>query len=57
MQSFLHNFYKEVVTSMSKKEQIKKQQAQFLEIMKKVREEKDIDALAELFIEIISVYG
>ena len=42
---------------MSKKEQIKKQQAQFLEIMKKVREEKDIDALAELFIEIISVDG
>lgn len=42
---------------MNKKEQIKKQQAQFLEIMKKVREEKDIDALAELFIEIITVYG
>lgn len=42
---------------MKKKEQIKKQQTQFLEIMKKVREEKDIDALAELFIEIISVYG
>ncbi|WP_445448706.1 hypothetical protein [Enterococcus faecalis] len=42
---------------MHKKEQIKKQQAQFLEIMKKVREEKDIDAIAELFLEIISVYG
>ncbi|MGL9971471.1 hypothetical protein [Enterococcus sp. DIV1420a] len=42
---------------MNKKEQIKKQQAQFLEIMKKVREEKDIDAIAELFLEIISVYG
>lgn len=42
---------------MHKNEQIKNQQLQLLEIMKKVREEKDIDALAELFIEIISVYG
>ncbi|HIB1888669.1 hypothetical protein IGK80_000906 [Enterococcus sp. DIV0609] len=42
---------------MSKKEQVKKQQAQFLEIIKKIREEKDVDAIAELFLEIISVYG
>lgn len=42
---------------MSKKEQIKKQQAQFLEILKKIREEKDVDAIAELFLEIISIYG
>ncbi|EME3218574.1 hypothetical protein VSX30_002131 [Enterococcus faecalis] len=42
---------------MRKKEQIKKQQAQFLEIIKKIREEKDVDAIAELFLEIISVYG
>ncbi|EHL2501680.1 hypothetical protein ACQUI5_001216 [Enterococcus faecalis] len=42
---------------MSKKEQIKKQQSQFLEILKKIREEKDVDAIAELFLEIISVYG
>ncbi|EMW6159937.1 hypothetical protein [Enterococcus faecalis] len=42
---------------MHKNEQIKNQQLQLLEIMKKIREEKDIDALAELFIEIISVYG
>lgn len=41
---------------MHKNEQIKNQQLQLLEIMKKIREEKDIDALAELFIEIISVY-
>ena len=42
---------------MSKKEQIKKQQSQFLEILKKIREVKDVDAIAELFLEIISVYG
>ncbi|EGO8408176.1 hypothetical protein EWY05_12985 [Enterococcus faecalis] len=42
---------------MTKKRKYKIKQALFLEIMKKVREEKDIDALAELFIEIISVYG
>lgn len=42
---------------MNKNEQITKQQAQFLEILKKIREEKDVDAIAELFLEIISVYG
>ncbi|MGG5359351.1 hypothetical protein [Enterococcus sp. DIV0240a] len=42
---------------MSKKEQIKKQQAEFLETMKAIREEMDIDAIAELFLSVISIYG
>lgn len=42
---------------MSKKEHILKQQSEFLEVMKKIQTEKDVDAIAELFLNVIQIYG
>lgn len=41
----------------SKKQSIKQQQAEFLKMLKTIREEKDVDAIAELFLQVISLYG
>lgn len=41
---------------MSKKK-VKKQQKDFVELLKQMREAKDLDQIAELFLQVISIYG
>lgn len=41
---------------MSKKK-VKKQQQDFVELLKQMREAKDLDQIAELFLQVISIYG
>lgn len=41
---------------MSKKE-VKRQQIDFVELLKQMREAKDLDQIADLFLQVISIYG
>lgn len=42
--------------SMSKKK-VKQQKKDFVELLKQMREAKDLDQIADLFLQVISIYG
>lgn len=39
------------------KDKIKNQQDDFIKILKQMREAKDLDAIADLFLQVIAIYG